>query len=257
MIIELFGLPGSGKTTLKKKLLKHLKKSKIKAYSYEDFLPVAYRRSFGNTGSIFKIVPVEFLFKFKINYILGMNHKIELESLEKYMYSHKEFIKNYYELISTSGFTYDKRAHRYIVKMISQFAVFENYSKDNECFVIDEGFVHRLHTLFGYQIRSEFDKNLMNKYMKAIPVPDLAIKIEANIETCKKRIGLRGLPKRMHRMSENEINLFFERNNLLFDYISEVIKVENINYYEIENEGLNKRETNSQLDKIIDAFINN
>ena len=208
--IEFFGLPGSGKTLLKEKLLDKLSKENMNNYSYKgvikEFLP-SYEKNWLN----FILLKIFFYFrssKKKISYN-KKNLKSTLYNKESLLINIKKYVFKIYEknidkifvkfekksfaqvsiyLIKNSNFSNDNKLifKRWLKEeLVANYLIYKNKKKIN--YIIDsEGFIQRL---FIYLYKKNDKQKIIRSYLKYCPIPYTLIVMKKKIFKKKKSLN--------------------------------------------------------------------
>ena len=247
--IELFGISGSGKTYLRRKI-----KSKLSSHGYKLLdareIIINYIDKFVQLGFYQKIK----IFYFKI--LLKLNIKPTLWDKDLYLICKKFLNKNKeknkkYEKIKKLIFNNKKLLqkkiyHLWIDELIVASIIFEKLSKVTTklIFLPDEGFIQRIFIL-AYS-RNNFNSEIIKKYLKCkincsvvINVVSSRNKIKSTISNRKvKNLGWIASRKQITDMEKIEklikkhgklINIFYIRSNNNTNYqILKILKINNL-----------------------------
>ena len=239
-IIELFGLPGSGKTTCRNKLVQQLRLKGFKAYSQDGFSELVKERYFNN-AFVLKKITSKVIFKLEKRRIMNMVRNTHPHYIKFINIALNEFEKQ------------DKKILKgFIETTLIHYKLFELYSFDDEIMVIDEGLVHRALSLYGYNMNHSLKFEIIIKYLKIIPYHDIVIYIHADKHVAKNRVLLRGLPKRMQSFNVSKIDKFYNLNEKMFDTIDNFFQGSSYNYLKANNNS----ESETELDYKITRLLN-
>ena len=222
-IIELFGLPGSGKTTFRDKLVHQLYLKGLKVYSQDEFSVLAKERYFESSSRLKKYIS-KVAFKFEKRRIL-----------EIFKHTHTQCVDFIHEALRGLKKSDRKVLRNYLYKTMIQVQLFDFYGLENEIMVIDEGMVHRAHSIYGYERNLNLDTEMIIEYLKVVPHLNTVIYVQVDREVAKKRVLNRALPNRMQTFSANNIEHFFSLNKRIVDVIDEYFKTHSNKYFIINN----------------------
>jgi thymidylate kinase len=79
----------------------------------------------------------------------------------------------------------------------------------NEIVLLEEGPLHRAVNLFAWQMEG-IRRDQLAQYLKHLPLLDLAIMVEAPLDSSRRRTASRGLPSRLRGKDEETADRFFE-----------------------------------------------
>ncbi|MHA1231706.1 MAG: hypothetical protein ACTSPQ_13750 [Candidatus Helarchaeota archaeon] len=252
--IELTGIPGSGKSTILRLIEKYFRKKGYKVYNKDNIIQCSDAYLFKNRyfKNLFSLLPNKFKdpiliklidhtfirhkyeLKFLLNNIQIFDYIINLNNNRPISENHINLVIKWF--ISTAG--------RYEIWKV-------NNNNNNSILVLDEGFVHKIVSLFVSIEEETINFQEIEKYLNMIPKIDLLIKIEANEHLCMNRIITRKLPVRLEGKSENEIIEFLSRAKIAIDYGTNFLVKNGIKLITLNNsnEGFNKDYLISQLTK--------
>ena len=184
-IIELFGLPGSGKSFLTKEIIFHLSK-KIKVVDRTEGVKQALiRRNDGFYTALFKKIP------YAIWHKIIHEHYCLSEFLE--FSSRNIKLMSYYQR-KISGSNVEIKIIRNILGAFASTCIerqlFENHGYDDELVLADEGFCHRFFTLYGNLV-IPCDQQEVTSYLNLIPPVHGVIFISTPIDICIERMEKR------------------------------------------------------------------
>lgn len=244
-IIELFGLPGSGKTTCRQTLINQLKLKGIKVYSQDEFANIAKAR-YAEKSNLLKKLISKVMFK--------LEKKRILKIFKQTHYEYNNFVLKTLREINNSS---KKTLKRYLEKTMIQYQLFDYYGFDNEIMLIDEGMVHRAHTIYGYDINFSLAKDKIIDYLNVIPYIGTVIYVQVDKKVAKNRVLNRGLPNRMISFSESDLNDFYSLNEKLVDVIDEFFKQYSNDYFIIKNDSTNRTGLNLDMKRFIKEIQSN
>ncbi len=241
-IVEFIGVPGSGKSTIRRKIMLELKKKddtkyitleEAFLYSARNRVDVAYRL-------ILKILPNFLAMKFIAK--ITNRSLLQFESQNKFLAYHGKAFqiflesKEYLDLspvdrkIVIGAFFYIGALHQ-LIKDANQI-------DNNTAVFYDEGFVQKSMMFVSSRTHRNEKKDALYDYLDHIPFPNLIIFVKTNLLTCQRRLMTRqgGLPERLQKLGSNVIAQFLTNSenhwNEVFSWLeknskSEIIEVDN------------------------------
>ena len=87
--------------------------------------------------------------------------------------------------------------------------------------VVDEGFCQRGVALFGFGYHEE-DRDLLGAYLEAIPIPDVLIVIDTPLEDCRRRLEERGWSERLDGLGVEERNRFLTDSSTVVEAVAAI-----------------------------------
>ena len=189
MIIELFGMPGAGKSYFLKKIISRIDDKK-KIFNYQKFFFIKYLIKNQNTV-LDKLFTKLYYYYVKKNYlkskfIFRKNYNELLNKIKFYNFkNHIELIENYKILLEYTPYSKDRKErliNNFLIELISyEEKKIINFDM-NETILTDQGFYQKCFLNF----KNIKDKHLINsikKYIKNVPIIDTALFINTEIST--------------------------------------------------------------------------
>lgn len=253
MRVEFIGLPGVGKSTLRRSLLKHLHPiDKEKYLSIEEaFLHVSR-------------LHIDNIFRRPLNYLpdsmaLRLSNKLmnrslmQFEAQNRFLADKGKALEAYLTSNAYINMSLEDRTGviSSFLEMGSLWQCIKGSTQDKEIVFFEEGFVQKSFMFVDQSNGSLIEKDKLCCYLENIPLPDIVIYITANIETCQKRMMARpdGLTQRLKSADENQVTKFLTtaQNHLKFvaDWITD-------NYGEI----LIEVNSENELEEVRPVIIN-
>jgi len=253
-VIEFFGLPGSGKTTVSSLLKKGLKKKGFYILDVEEAfyycIAQIYNRRF------FSVI-LKFLDKFNISYkilriyfnrfVLGPKVLTSIKKNET-----AQFIKKRPELVrlileqieaihSTERFRGEIREWFY--EFIGWDHLFRSHLPTGAIVVTDEWFIHEaLCSMASEQDCSSME--ILERYLQLIPTSSVVVYVESELSHCLSRIKSRKTGHKMiNQFSEGETMEYLENNEKISKKIlsctQKIIQINNDNDMSVLQENIN------------------
>ena len=222
MRVEFIGLPGVGKSTLRRDLLNHLHRVDKKRYlSTEEAFLQASRLHIDN------------IYRRPLNYLphyiaLRASNKLMNRSLMQFEAQNRFLAENGKALeaffASNVYCNMPLKDRRLVIgsflEMGSLWQCIKGSLIDEVVVFFEEGFVQKSFLFVDQSNGSSIEKDKLCGYLENIPLPDIVIYITADIETCQRRMMGRpgGLTERLKSADKNEITNFLSaaQNHLKF-----------------------------------------
>ena len=216
MIIELLGLPGSGKTFLRNNIVSQLaEQDKNQAITkYEAVKICLQRKKDGALTALFKKLPYAVW-----NRIIHKHYC--LPELLEFSSCHIQLTAFYHNELKRS------RASRQAIRtVLGAFAdtcverqLFDSYGHSEELILMDEGFCHRFFTLYG-NLSLPCTQEDISRYVKMLPPVQGAIFVATPESLCLERLKKRScLPVLLD--SDEKAATVLEHGNMLFAKLAE------------------------------------
>ncbi len=224
MHIEFIGLPGSGKTTIKRELMKSLARlDKNKYLSVEEaFLEV----SCSHMDSIFRY-PLKALPKsisIPISKKLVNRSIMQFDAQNRYLSIYgKGFAEFLLSPVSEGMSKTDcESVIAYFLASASLQELISSLLAEGHMVIFDEGLLQKSLMFVDHASNDVMDNHIVFKYLENIPIPELTIYIKSNIEICCNRMESRprGLTKRLKGLDRSAINNFMRRSKSQLDDVS-------------------------------------
>lgn len=238
--IEFIGLPGSGKSTIRNRLVTALKNTTKDKYFTADeaFLRVSQKHSDFHFRVILKLLPPATATKFIDKFInrsqmqfLGQN-----QFLAKHGHALNEFLSSKaYATLST-----DDRAN-VIGSFLETGSVYECIKKQstNDSFIFfEEGLVQKSFMFTSQHTVKNIDTHRIEHYLSNIPLPNYLTYVKADPQTCFKRMKARptGLTNRLNKQDESDIFTFLENATAHLEHVVNYLKANTpITIVELDN----------------------
>ena len=207
--IELAGIPGSGKTTLYKQLAERLRPEGA-LFTVDDLYarlapaPESLRQTVKN-----KLKPLsqdEVDRKAKTRYL---QHNLESKLLLDYQMAHINQLHFLIHAVYQQPAEDREKIMRWILRVFTYHQTAQSTFTESESFLIDEGFVQRLITLYVTPANTPAPEQIEN-YSEQLPKISTLFILETDLETAFQRITRRGLPLRLKDQPEESVREFLQ-----------------------------------------------
>lgn len=239
MHIEFIGLPGAGKSTIRTGLLNQLSRSSKEKYLSVDqaLLHVAKENIDGIYRYPLQILPNHFSLMLlnKINNRSIMHYNAQNEYLALYGGSLQAY------LASSAYQSMSEKDRSLVIGFFLEAASIKqclsNHLSSDHTVIFDESLLQKSFMFVNHKENLTSSTDVIN-YLEYIPIADIAIVIDTDIEVCLQRIRERprGLTSRLKKLDENEISQFFAASSthiktvqqwLLGNTATKVIEIDN------------------------------
>lgn len=254
MHIEFMGLPGSGKSTIRKDLLISLKKIEKEKYisSEEAF----HRTSKQHIEKIFRyplnMLPNKLSVKLanKLRNRNWMQHDAQNNFIAKSGKSLEAFFGS--AVFGSMSIKERKNVVGSYLEMGSLWECICGESNKEKIVLFEEGFVQKSLMFVTTSGEALAEENEVRCYLDNIPMPEIIIYVKVDVDTCHDRMMGRpdGLTARLSNADSNAISSFLERTQshleLIADWIGEnhkgkIVSIDNNEAYEENVQCLVKR----------------
>jgi len=220
--VEFIGLPGVGKSTIRRDLLNHLHGIDKKRYlsTEEAFLQVSR-------------LHIDNIYRRPLNYLphymaLRVSNKLmnrslmQFEAQNRFLADKGKALEAYFTSNTYSNMSLNDRANVIgsFLEMGSLWQSIDGRLIEEVVVFFEEGFVQKSFMFVDQSNGSLIEKEKLCRYLENIPLPDLVIYVTANVETCQRRMMDRpdGLTERLKSADKNTVENFLStaQNHLKF-----------------------------------------
>lgn len=219
-LIEITGIPGCGKSTISPLVKSYLAKSGIEAFNSPSVILMSKSLA---ANKLHLKRAIEYIYaQLSDKTLRKLIRKLNLKQKyrDRYIASNPQ-LYSYVQCLTNSRPIPSSHKKQIIRFFLNSGAIYqiasERISKD-ATFIFDEGFVHRVVTLFVSVEETKVDFKELDRYLNRIPPVHLLIKVEADEDVCKNRMVNGKLPFRLGGKKEREILDFLSKSNLVIDY---------------------------------------
>lgn len=248
-VVEFIGIPGAGKTTLMPTVLAHLSAAGLSPLDLNAAVIAAARRSLrdGALGPMLRFAPDRVA-----RHLIARSHERFL-SLSDALASQPALGIAVIESVQNRSVSAPDadQALRWLLDTLWKRELCRRGNGEG-WLVIDEGFSHRSITLFGYRYGDdERDFAALQRYMEAIPLPSLVVKVNAEPLLCFERAGV---PPRFRSLDEEEQRRYLDAAANCAEDAVKLLAGRGVALTEIDNNG-SIEDSRAELIEQIDAWI--
>ena len=232
--IEFIALPGAGKSTIQKLLIKQLQDTNNPQWltANEAFYQAARKNIDIHLRLFLKLTPPSFAIKLieKINNRSQWQQEAQCTFLAKYGKALAVFL-------SSEAYHFSSNADRQKVilaflQVVSQQQCIQDHGFIDKNILYDEGLIQKSIMFIPANGKGKdnwSDSGNINEYLKCIPKPDILIFIKTSVETSLKRMYSRptGLTQRLKSQNKNEICTFLTQSMNHFENTVSRLQEEN------------------------------
>jgi len=225
--IEFMGPPGAGKSTIKQRLSEMLGQEGKECFTLEQALLASLRRKCDDRmfRCMLRLLPdcctgkkIAALYQRSRSRIAAQNRFLAANGP-----AFGAFLEsNQFECMTSGERT---RVVGKFLKLASMFQTIEEQIDENAKVVLDEGFLQKTVSLFMLPewIGNSSGRQSMFRYLNNIPIPNVSILVQADIELCKARMESRArrLPLRLEKSNAHTTLAFLRECRVHFDEIAE------------------------------------
>lgn len=216
--IEFTGLPGSGKTTLLPQVRLYLQGNYWAILLDRDLAAEAAAQYNFVLRMLAGLLSANLFQRLLPN--LSYYPKLWEHHQQSFVDQNAEFWQIFQQLNNNSP-TPDN--HKQLIRrwMLSTGALIDmarHQSARNAWLMLDEGIFQKVVNLFTSIESSQVDKNGIQAYLNAAPLPDILISMETSAEVSFKRCSQRGFPARLAGQPEASIRNYFENVRTVLDF---------------------------------------
>lgn len=229
--IELFGLPGSGKTTVAEQLsTRHAGTVYTLRQGYTSGLHCSVLPE--RFDPIYNKIPTEMIDWLLYFGIIPMNVQYDQHNYRAYA---TELTREY-----TADTQRSTTVSQWINQLQKRYSVTMSNLHCNDIVLLDEGFLQRGNAIFCPPTATkEICYEAVEKYVQTVPTPDLIVLLDISVTESEKRINRRddGPPRSFSGQNRSELLDRLNRMKLFTEYVRSAAQELSIPISCIENEG--------------------
>jgi thymidylate kinase len=231
MIVELAGIPGAGKTTLLPLVKCFLQDRGLKPMSREEARRCCLERTV--LGKTLYRLPSAVVAHLAAKAADGL--VIALFVL-KFCWANAVLVRHVmvFQIKRPISVMHFAMVLRSFFRTVGCYQFFRDYLQPGEAVVVDEGFVHRVVSLYV----SEADvahASVLRSYLNLLPQIDLIIVVNASPHECVDRILRRRVPKRLRRLPSSHIARVVTNMAEAIKIVSNYLSISGSLMIEVEN----------------------
>jgi shikimate kinase len=227
--IEFIGIPGTGKSYIRDKLLNQLNRTSSGKYlTAEDCFLIAAKDNIDKH--------LRYLIKLLPDFVLSKNFS-RIQNRSQWQFDmQNQFIANYAEAFNifltsnqykSLSLNDRKILINYFLDAGSLYQCVEQHCDKETGVLFDEGMLQKSMMFVSLSSNDTDDlQRITSLYLSTIPCSDFIVHVKADIETCHERLKYRsrGLPMRMKSFDDESINEFLSLSSRHFNDISYQLK---------------------------------
>jgi len=236
-VVELVGVPGSGKTYISGLLKNEFNYHQIKVFDRDNPYYINFKAN--------DISKNKYPFFFSKNYrayrlfAKSIDHIFQIRNkyYNKFERQNRNLILFVDEIIRNEIKLPNHR--RLVEKWFANISAIYQMAKcsKNQNFIVlfDEGFIQKVISLFASHETSQINYEQIKTYLNLVPLPDALFSIHAPISLCKDRMFTRSLPRRLNGQSEENIVKYLDTTEKIFNFVIKYLNEMGIKIFNINN----------------------
>jgi len=210
-IIEITGIPGSGKTTHFKLIKNYFHQKHLNVYDVHSIVLLAKKFPFSNYY-------LRKIFQRNNNFLIANMLKVidrlgnlRQPYLTKFIANHPDFVSNYITFTAARSIPEPHKIMtlEWFFNTASVYGIAEELKSLDGILLVDEGFFHRIIHLFLSTEETLVDDKVLAHFLSILPESKLVM-IDAPLDICENRIMHRGLPRRLKGKSDGAVHTYLE-----------------------------------------------
>ena len=235
-LIELTGLPGSGKDTVVPVVVEYLSKRGIKVFEKRQLFLESkeFPQWFKPFTNFVHSLPIPIRNKFLTLFskIIDDNYNY----LAKYILANGAFVESTMKDISDSPLPNQQKklAALWFLNLLNFYQMSIDSLTGNTALILSEGYFHKVINFYVH-LNHDLNYKRMEAYINNIPVVNVLIKVNCSIGICTERMLKRGLPKIIRGCSTSEVKKYLELSNDAINFSQNIITSKGTKIIEIDN----------------------
>ncbi|HSL45274.1 MAG TPA: phosphotransferase [Anaerolineales bacterium] len=232
LIVEFFGTPGAGKTTLMKAAREIFEKEGLRAYSVvEAARPFARRTLLGKIVNRFAPARLRNPLLWQVFYFTSLAYRLEFQREHRQLI---EYVSESQKHRPAEAAIRERRTLHWFNQLVGRYAFLKAYAQPGEVLIFDDGYVHRTVHLHASIVETP-DPARVRTYLDLIPQPDLVIIPCVPVEICEERILQRGIWEYFRDKSREELRQYLISSHRAVTEATDHIKKKEWNVIEVDN----------------------
>lgn len=190
IVVEMLGLPGSGKTTIRVRLSEALAAHGFRSIGLPaDARELALR---GWTGPLVRRLPDSWqgpagwlVYRVWTGWLAA---RVSLSAPNAMFGMYRIQRRRPSQTVRKA-----RRAGYWYLRHVGDHALFMKTARPGEIWLVDEGFAHRVVSLFASHVGLEAPDEVIVSYLAAAPAPDLVLHVTAPLDVCLDRVRARAV----------------------------------------------------------------
>ncbi len=235
-LIEVTGIPGSGKSTVLPVVKTYLRKRGLEVFDSRNIILCIERFPFNKSRKLVKCLPTtlsDMIVKGLNKLYLELRYRYKL----KYLLSNRELFNFIVDLTNSRNIPHPHKILTvgWFLNLAASYQIATEHSGSSSVLLLDEGFVHRIIHLFVSVEEETIDAEKIERYVEKIPPIHTLINVEADEVLCKKRVIARGLPRRLRGRTDEEIWEYLLRSKAALDNAQRFVRRRGTNIVSLDN----------------------
>lgn len=252
--VEFIGLPGSGKSFIRDRLVHCLKKYNKDKYitSEEAMLSVSRTRMDRIYRLMLKCLPDAMAIKLSNN-LMGRS-LMQFQSQNRFLAKNGKSFETFLSSVEFDDLSIEDRENvigSFILTGSTCECLMSGPLSEDTVVFFEEGLVQKSFMFISSSTVSNADKNNVLKYLNHIPLPDLVVYVQSDIATCHERMMARkqGLIIRLRNADKEQINEFLIASDNHLKTVADWLESEStVNLLHVDN--------NMEIDLVIQNLQN-
>jgi len=235
-LIEVTGIPGSGKSTVLPVVKNYLRKRGLEVFDSRNIILCIERFPFDKSRKLAESLPPglgDMIAKGLNRLYVEMKYRYKL----KYLLSNRELFSYIVDLTNSRNIPHPHKILTvgWFLNLAASYQIASEHSGSSSVLLLDEGFVHRVIHLFVSVEEETIDAEKIERYLEKIPPIQTLIMVEANEVLCKNRIISRGLPRRLRGRTDEEIWEYLLSSKAALDNAQRFVSRRGTNIVSLDN----------------------